>query len=634
MLLAQLVTSTFSILDYTVLVGYLIGMLVIGGYFSKQQHTSKDFFLAGRSMGWFPVGLSIMATLLSALSYTGNPGESYKEGMKLLAGPLSVWLTLPVLALLVMPLYYRLGLYSIYEYLEHRFHLAVRIAGSAIFVFWRLLWLGGVLYAPCKVLVLAMNLDQHLTWLMILLGAIATAYTYLGGMKAVIWTDAIQAIVMFTGLVCIIGGVWYALDGPGTVWELNQKFERTTIFQTTTAESAGFFSERWNVWGIIPHMFLAHLSFYVADQITAQRFLTTTSVRVSQRSFVLNCFSNMMMSFGLMYVGMCLLAFYQSKTEEIRPYWVAQLTEDPKTHEPLVNPETKLPYVSRTTDFEQDLERIVEAGALLDPNTKKPFTSTAELQDPETGKINVDRMTLRDPRTGEFKLKRGVDELMPRFFVGFLPIGVAGLILAALLAASMSSIDSGLNSISTLIVSDFYRRLGWGKKRVASWRGKKHEDLNEEDELWLGRRLVLIIGVAATSFSLIVSQLGNIFDIMVNVCNTFGAPLLGVFMLGMLTRRTNAAGALAALVLGLPFTIWLAFAQDWNLWPFAFKMSGIWAVTFGVTGTMLIGYAVSFVAGKRKTNNELTGLVAGMGKLGERYEPPVVAQDEGDGRWE
>ena len=633
MLLAQLVTSSFSIVDYAVLVLYLVGMLVIGGYFSKQQHTSKDFFLAGRSMGWFPVGLSIMATLLSALSYTGNPGESYKEGMKLLVGPLSVWLTLPVLALLVMPLYYRLGIYSIYEYLEHRFHLAVRVAGSAIFVFWRLLWLGGVLYAPCKVLVLAMNLEQHLTWLMILLGAIATAYTYLGGMKAVIWTDAIQAIVMFTGLVCIIGGVWWALDGPGAVWALNQEFERTTVFQFHSPESPGFFSERWNVWGIIPHMFLAHLSFYVADQITAQRFLTTDSVRTSQRSFVLNCFSNSLMSFGLMYVGMCLLAFYQSHPEEIRPYWVAQLTEDAETHEPLVNPDTGKAYINRTTDFEQDLTRIVEAGALLDPNTQEPLTSTAELQDSETGKIDVDRMTKRNPRTGERMITHGVDELMPRFFVAFLPVGVAGLILAALLAASMSSIDSGLNSISTLVVSDFYRRLGWGQARVCKWRKKKQEDLNEEDELWLGRRLVLIIGVAATSFSLIVSQLGNIFDIMVNVCNTFGAPLLAVFLLGMITRRTNATGALMALVLGLPFTIWLAFAQDWNLWPFSFKLNGIWAVTFGVTGTMLIGYLVSFVAGKHKDEKELTGLVAGMGTLGERYEPPEVATDEGDGRW-
>jgi SSS family transporter len=634
MLLAQLVTPYFSALDYAVLAFYLLGMLVVGAYFAKEQHTSKDFFLAGRSMGWFPVGLSIMATLLSALSYTGNPGESYKEGLKMLVTPLAVWMCFPVLAWLVMPLFYRLELYSIYEYLEHRFHLAVRVAGSAVFVVWRLLWLGGVLYAPCKVLALAMNLDERaLTILMIVLGVVATAYTFLGGLKAVIWTDVIQSLVMFTGLVLMIGGVWYYVEGPGVVWAINKELGRTSFLQDSTATSDGFFGTRWNLWGIIPHMFFAHLSFYAADQITAQRFLTTPSVRVSQRSFLLNCVSHTLMTSGLIYVGMCLLAFYQSHPENIKPQWVAQLALDSATQQPLVNPATQRPYVTRTTDFDAELETLVAAGALLEPNSGKPFTSASELRDSETGTIDIDKLAKHNPKTGEILLTQGIDDVMPRFFVRHLPMGLAGLILAALLAASMSSIDSGLNSIATLFVADFYRRLGWGKRSIARWRGKSYDALDDTDELWLGRWLVLGIGLAATCFSLIVSRLGNIFDIMINVCNTFGAPLLAVFLLGMLTRRTNAVGAIVALFLGMPFTIWLAFAKSWNLWPFAWKLDAIWAVTFGVLGTMLIGYVVSFVAGRPKTEREITGLVVGRGKLGVRYQPPEVATDEGDGRW-
>lgn len=634
MLLAQLVTPHFTAIDYAVLVFYFLGMLVIGAYFSKEQHTSKDFFLAGRSMGWFPVGLSIMATLLSALSYSGNPGESYKVGLKLLVLPITVWMCLPVLAWLVMPLYYRLGIYSIYEYLEHRFSVTVRIFGSGLFVVWRLLWLGGVLYAPCKVLVLAMDLDEQvLVWLMIALGGVATAYTYMGGMKAVIWTDAVQALVMFSGVVAIVAGVWYYVEGPGTVWHINQQLGRTNVLATLASEPEGFFSSRWNLWGILPHMLLAQLSFYIADQITAQRFLTTPSVKESQRSFVFNCISHSLMTCGLVYVGMCLLAYYHSHPEELKPHWVARLALDPNTQQPLVNPATGKPYVTRTTDFEAELETLVAAGALLEPNSGKPFTSASELRDPDTRKLEIDRLARRDPKTGERILERGSDEVMPRFFVRYLPVGMAGLILAALLAASMSSIDSGLNSISTLVVADFYRRLNWGKPFVARCRKKVVTELDEFDELWLGRWLVLLIGVAATLFSMIVSRLGDIFDIMVNVCNTFGAPLLAIFLLGMLTRRTNAVGALAAMLVGTPLTVWLAFAKDWNLWPFAWTLNGIWAVTFGVLGTMLIGLVVSFVAGRQKTNQELSGLVAGIGKLGVRYIPPEVAKDEGDGRW-
>ena len=145
--------------DYGVLAVYLVVMVLVGMFFSRRQNSSSEFFLAGRSMGWFPIGISVMATLLSALSYSGVPGESYYVGFHYLLLPAMVWLCIPLMLKVVLPLYHNLEMYSVYEYLELRFDSRTRVVSSMVFVVWRLLWLGAVLYAPCKVLIIAAGIQ-------------------------------------------------------------------------------------------------------------------------------------------------------------------------------------------------------------------------------------------------------------------------------------------------------------------------------------------------------------------------------------------------------------------------------------------------------------------------------------------
>src|SRR5688572_15360918 len=135
--------ASLGIVDYGVIALYLLAMVGLGVYFAGEQRTTKDFFLAGRSMNWFPLGMPLMATLISALTYTGLPGQAYEHGLKTLIIPLSVWIVLPVLVVVVLPIYRGLGLYTLYEYLELRFDARVRLLGSLVFIVWRLLWLGG-----------------------------------------------------------------------------------------------------------------------------------------------------------------------------------------------------------------------------------------------------------------------------------------------------------------------------------------------------------------------------------------------------------------------------------------------------------------------------------------------------------
>jgi len=651
-------------IDYGVLGLYLVVMVLIGLHFSREQRSSKDFFLAGRTMTWFPIGLSVMATLLSALSYTGVPGEAYYHGLKLLLLPIGIWLTLPIMAKFFLPLYQGLRLYSVYEYLELRFDAPTRLVSSLVFIVWRLLWMGGVMYAPCKVLVVAAGLDVPMWLLLVMLGVVGTAYTYLGGIKAVIWTDVIQALVMFGGLVLIIGGVWWSLDGGANrVWETTVALERNQVTDFTFS-----WSDKWCVWGALPHFVLAVLSFYVADQITAQRFLTAKDVPTARRSFVLNCVSVSFMGPALLYVGLCMLAFYQNNPQSMRPIWVTNVDNAtgqsltfPDTRErPLIDPKTGEPKKSMTTGevildptdgkpliaWDEDrldastIEELVEQGRVLRPNSKEPYAEAEGLVDPQTERLDIDKLAMR---SGDEVIlhQRAQDELMPRFITEHLPLGIAGLILAALFAASMSSMDSGLNSICTLFITDFHRRLGIGRSWLAAKVDKPEESLGEEDELKLGRPLVLVIGIAATVFSLIVAQIGDIFSIMIAVVNTFGGPLLAIFLLGVFTRRCTARAALVSLVAGTLFTIWITVANSYTafvwLWPFGERLASIWSVTFGVGFTLVFGYAASFFIGNRKPKDQLRGLVVGVGQLGNRepeemevivIEPPADSDGE------
>lgn len=647
--MVAMLLATLTSIDYGVLVLYLAAMVAIGFYFSGQQTSTKEFFLAGRSLGWFPLGLSLMATLISALTYTGLPGQAYYVGLKVLVMPLAVWLIMPLVIGWVTPIYRGLGLYSIYEYLELRFDATVRLLASLLFVVWRMLWMGGVIYAPCKALLIASGWDVPEWPLIIALGLVTTFYTFLGGMKAVIWTDVIQALAMLFGVGVVIAGVWLQVEGGASrVAEVSQNLGRLQPADLTFS-----WTDSWSLWASLPHWVLAMASFYVADQITAQRFLTARSINAARTSYLSNAIALSLLMPGLMYVGLCLLTYYYDHPQQLRAEWVAnvdpltresitdpatrrkerfektagRMIPDPTDGRPLIDPRNREDEISPVT-----VHALVAEQRLLDPNTKEPLTDAEALLDPETGEILVEKLAMRRPSQGKVRgevilHRRAAEELLPHFIAQHLSWGAAGIIFAALLAASMSSIDSGLNSICTLLVMDLHRRFGVGRRWLAAKVGKEPDDLDETDELRLAQPLTLAIGVAATLFSLAVAQVGEIFTIMIELVNTFGAPLLAVFLLGMFTRRMTATAAAWSLVGGSLFTVYLMLMSRFETlaaiaWPLEQRIGGVWTVTFGTLFTLALGLVLSLVVGRRKPNVELRGLVVGLGT------PGVLSIDE------
>ncbi len=623
--------AVLTTIDYGVLGLYFLAMVGVGVYFRPIQRTTQDFFWGERSLGWFPLGLSLMATLVSTTGYTGLPGESYEFGIRTLLIPLSAWLVLPILVGVVLPIYRGLGLASIYEYLEYRFDSRTRLAGSFIFVVWRLLWLGALIHLSCRILIQASGLAMP-TWpLILLVGTVTTLYTFLGGMKGVVWTTVIQGVVMLAGVLVMVLSLWWGLNhGPARVTEVADN-----LLRFEPADFQWSWSNAWCFWGALPHWFLVTLTFYMADQNTAQRFLSAKSVNAARTSFLASCIALSLLQIGLIYLGLCLLVFYQDHPKNMRPDWVTSL--DSKTREvaqdekgqPLLDPQHN-PSHEVTAE---NLHELVKEGRILRPNSREPFTSTDadSLLDVDTGKVDPTKLLMRRPpsgkSTGEIIVRQGApSEMLPHFVANQLPWGAAGLVLVALLAAGMASISSSLNSIAALLVVDFHRRFGWGKNWLATRLQKSSDQLTPADEMQIAQPLTLIVGMGATLMALAFSQLSDVLGSMMTIANTVGAPLLGVFLLGIFTRRATAAGALAALILGIAATVCFAvlglLRENERVDAAAWPVSEIWTVTFGVTFTFAFGFIASLILGRRKTKTQLRGLVAGVGNLG------VLAADE------
>lgn len=507
-------------LDFSVMAAYLLGVFALGAKFAKRQHSTRDFFLADRSLGVLPIALSLIATVFSAISLIGSPSATCIYGLTMVAGSFMILFTIPIVTRVFIPFYARLKVYSAYEYLERRFDVRVRCLASAMFIFWRLCWMGLALYVPCLALHTALGLEGVTTlYLMILtLGLVATAYTVLGGMAAVVWTDVAQFGVFFGGVaLAILFAITHVPDGLSGVWEfageqgltrLTAELPRPETLPSAWAALQSYFTQPITLGAIVCGMLITQTAFSTVDQVTIQRYLASRGMREASRSFVVNALGVTLMNLMLALLGLSLFAFYRG----VLPEGIAG---------------------------------------------------------------------------------RGWDGIFPYFTAHEIWPGVAGLIIGALFASTMSSVDSGINSVSNAVLVDFHQRLLLNQRYPTDHEGNAGQNRRQ---LTLARWLTVICGCLATLLACFVRELGdNIIQITNTIVNNFCGPMLGIFLLGIFTRRASpwgvligpVAGVVAAFVLTAPLRNF-GFAWQAGVSPF-------WASAIGLIVTLVLGYGLSLM---------------------------------------
>lgn len=449
-------------IDYAVFFAYILSILTLGFYHARRSQGFLEYFLAGRSMHWFPIGISIMVTAFSAINYTAFSGEVFANGSYvLLSLPVFVLVAWPVTRV-IMPLYHSMNVSSAYEYLERRFDVRVRRVASGLFILWRLLWMATLIYVPCTVLALITGIDTGI--LILLAGAIATVYTLAGGMRAVMWTDVIQFFVLCGGVILSIGiGSWRHPDGLTGMLQSGIDAGLGRPFHPFDARMFALDPTiRITLWSSWIGTFVAFLARYGADQVVVQRYFTARSLHHARRGFQVNYISAI---FALLLLGLMGFAIHSHA-----------VTAMPTAH-----------------------------------GGSPPVFFFSQ-------------------------------------FVRSLPVGATGLIVAGLFAATMSSIDSGINSCTAALISDFHRQ-------------RQNPDKGP-GELFLSRAGVVLFGSLATFLSLHVGRLGSIFEIANRIINAMGSPLLALFLLGLFSRRVNRLGAAAGGLLATIASAWICFTVD------------------------------------------------------------------------
>ncbi len=303
-------SGVFSIPDYAALAVYLVLVVAIGLWVGRGQKDTKEYFLASRSMGWFAVGISTLASLYSAITYMGAPAEYFTYGLPMASQTLSIVLVVPVVMYVFMPFYHRLQVYTAYEYLEQRFDLSVRTLASGLFVVWRILWMATATYVPALVLHTVTGMPMLETILGV--GIAATLYTVAGGMRAVIWTDVCQFFILVGGSVLAVWLIGRDAGGMVDAWRIAEQGGRTKLFDWSLDPTI-----RVTTWGAVMSSLVGHIGMYGADQVSVQRYLTAKSLPVMQKSFVLNMCAGLLMKGFIIAIGLGLFAFYATNPEQL-----------------------------------------------------------------------------------------------------------------------------------------------------------------------------------------------------------------------------------------------------------------------------------------------------------------------------
>jgi len=515
-----------SALDWLVFAVYFGAVVVFAWRQSRRNRGVEGFFLANRRLGWGAIGLSVMATQASAITYIGTTGQAFDDGMEFVQFYLGQPIAMVILCVVFVPFFYRSKVFTAYEYLERRFDPKTRSLTSFLFLVSRGLSAGIVLYAPAIVLSVIMGWDERVT--ILVMGLITVAYTIMGGITAVIWTDVLQMIVMFAGIGIAIAVLFATLPegvGVGDVAYIGGIHEMWRSIDLSWDPT-----NRYTLWsGLIGGLFLA-LGYFGTDQSQVQRYLTASSLRQSRLSLIFNAFVKVPMQVFILAIGVLLYVFYHFE----RPPLVFNSAEAAMVRES--------PRADAFAALEAEHERAHE---LRRESTLAALEARRAGDDPAAQQRRIatyddELERLREASKSLVSEVRGsssndVNYVFPSYLISYVPAGILGLLIAVIFAAAMSSLDSELTALSSATVIDFYRR-------------HVKPEATDAHYLLVSRLATLGWGGFAVLFALYAGQLGSLVEAVNEIGSIFYGALLGVFLLAFLVKRATAAGAFYGLI--------------------------------------------------------------------------------------
>jgi SSS family transporter len=479
-------------MNWAVILIYLGGTAVVFSYFVRKKKNLQDFLLAGRKMHWFPLAVSILAAGVSAVSMLGTPTYIFRMNLQMAVPNLLIGVPLTIfVGLTIIPAFYLLKSYTIFEYLELRFHRYVRTAVSIMQILTKLSWTATIIYVPSLIISTVSNLPVWASVLII--GGISIIFSVFGGYESIVWADLVHFAAIMIGLsaICVV----ILMQFNGNIIEMWKQADATG--NTRMFDFSNDMTSEATFWAVLTSTFISTVAMFGTDQMILQKCFSAKNLKSAVWSIVGNSIIGIPFSLLLILMGIGLAAYFHAN-----------------------------------------------------PNVYQALLAT----DPDQS--------------------RALDKAIPFFIKNKVPVGIAGLFVAAVLAVTISSVNAGISTLATISLKDLIE-----KHIKGNWQ-------NESITLPLSRWLALGYGLLATIIGLFVGKIGTIVTIFAILYSFIGSPLFGVFMLGLFTKRTNNFGVVCGLLAGY-ITCPLCY--------FVWDVNWVWLGTMVTLAVISIGYSSSII---------------------------------------
>lgn len=567
-----------SAIDWAVLIITLFSIIVYGTWKSRGTTNIEGYLLADRKLPWYHVGLSVMATQASAITFLSAPGQGYSDGLRFVQFYFGLPLAMVVLCITFIPIFHKLNVYTAYEYLEKRFDNKTRSLTAFLFLLQRGLSTGITIYAPAIILSTILNVD--ITFTIIFNGIVVIAYTVYGGTKAVSYTQVFQMIIIFTGLFLAAFMVVHLL--PADVGFIDALHIAGKMNKLNAIDTKFDLSNKYNIWSGIIGGFFLQLSYFGTDQSQVGRYLTGKSITQSRLGLVMNGLVKIPMQFFILLIGVMVFTFYQFHKPPVffNAVEVNKIAESPYKGE----------FQSLQNSYDIAFnEKQVKVNALVtalhnkDENAINTARTEVQAADQKSNAIRKDvskLMAKNNPKADT----NDTNYIFLTFVTGQLPVGIVGLLIAIIFLAAMGSTASGMNSLASTTVVDFY-------KRIFNKTG------SDEQYLSASRWATVLWGVFCIVVAFYAMRLGNLIEAVNILGSLFYGTILGIFLVAFYMKNI---GGTAVFYAALIAEVFIVYAWVTELTAF------LWLNVIGCALVMFFAFLIQTLFNKNKTTGTVS----------------------------
>lgn len=570
-----------STIDWLVMTGTLTAIVGYGVMKTRSVDNVKSYLLGDRDLKWWTIGLSVMATQASAITFLSTPGQAYNSGLGFAQFYFGLPIAMVILCIFVLPIYYRLQVYTAYEYLEGRFDVRVRTMTALLFLVQRGLAAGITIYAPA--IILSSILGWSLSLTILLIGVVVIFYTVMGGTKAVSVTQKQQMIVILLGMMA--AGVVVIMKLPDDVGMGDALNIAGSLGKLEVIDFKFDLNDRYNLWSAMLGGTFLFLSYFGTDQSQVQRYLSGKSLTESRLGLLFNGIFKVPMQFMVLFIGIMVFVFFLFTPPPVH-FNTANLEKVRASEYATELIKLEAAYVTVSSTTNEASTALVEA---LRTDNQAQITSAKSQLDLSVAQRNqiaerVDKLIVNvDPEA----ITEDRDYVFITFIINYLPIGLVGLLLAVIFSAAMSSTSSELNALATTSLVDIYRR--------SIVKGK-----TDHHYFTASKWLTIMWGCVALCFAMV----ANLFDNLIQAVNIIGSlfygVILGVFVAAFFFKKVSGRAVFIAAIIAEICVVGTFIADSYEIINLAY----LWLNLIGCVATVVLALLLEAVRPERSGLDE------------------------------